>query len=85
MKHKFEKGYFPLRYPNRTYDGETPERKVYVVHYVTEKPWVTLEKTKRDASLQVWPDVKWWYDVYDRLRESMRPRSMTFSSHSRRQ
>lgn len=73
LKHKFEKGYFPLRYPNRTYDGETPERKVYVVHYVTEKPWVTLEKTKRDASLQVWPDVKWWYDVYDRLREKYAP------------
>ena len=73
LKHKFEKGYFPLRYPNHTYDGETPERKVYVVHYVTEKPWVALEKTKKDANLQIWPDVKWWYDVYDKLREAYAP------------
>lgn len=73
LKHKFEKGYFPLRYPNHAYDGDTPERKVYVVHYVTEKPWTTLEKTKKDANLQIWPDVKWWYDVYNRLREAYAP------------
>lgn len=73
LKHKFESGKFPLRYPNHTYDGDTPERKVYVVHYVTEKPWVILEKVKKDANLQIWPDVKWWYTVYDRLREKYAP------------
>ncbi|TNJ29048.1 Glycosyl transferase family protein [Giardia muris] len=72
LMHKFERGDFPLESPNVPYDGEGPERKVYVIHYVSEKPWQNLTKVLSTTSAEerkIWPDVGTWYSVCEEVRE----------------
>lgn len=71
LMHKFERGEFPLQSPNIPYDGEGPERKVYVIHYVSEKPWQNLKKVLDTTSTEekkIWPDVGTWYAVCEEVR-----------------
>lgn len=48
------------------------ERPVFIIHYVTEKPWATIRSFKAGAVRKMWPDTKLWYDAQIRMLEHAR-------------
>ncbi|KAH0573851.1 Glycosyl transferase family 8 protein [Spironucleus salmonicida] len=67
LAHRFEKGEFQLRGNQNVYDGNLRDRKVFLIHYVAEKPWQSFENAKSHGD-KVWEDVKKFYDVLDKVK-----------------
>lgn len=73
LKHRFENGEYPIPgvpsdSPGHPLDApfthsRTASRKVFLIHYVTEKPWTVVQNYIKGKAREIWPDIRLWYDL----------------------
>jgi lipopolysaccharide biosynthesis glycosyltransferase len=76
LKHKFERGDFIIPHLHKGIDVRTGQdgrnsglgdkgRKVYIIHFVTNKPWDAINGRRCE---KIWPDMQLWFEYLKSLR-----------------